>query len=86
VEWLAVVALAGLVVWLERSHRLEGDAWRLERASLLQRIQAPERAIIAHEIPDTAVNPAAVNSFDDEDHWAEQRRLMADIERLERGL
>jgi hypothetical protein len=86
IELATILVLAGVVVWLERSHRLEGAAWRLERASLLQRIQAPERAIVAHEIPDTAVNPPAVNGFDDEDHWAEQRRLMADIERLERGL
>jgi hypothetical protein len=85
IELAVILILAGLIVWLERSHRLEGAAWRLERASLLQRIQAPERAIVAHEIPDMAVNPPAVNSFDDADHWDEQRRMMAEIERMERG-
>lgn len=40
------LALVGVIVYLLRQVSLERDAWRLERTGLLQRIQAPERAVV----------------------------------------
>jgi hypothetical protein len=89
VELILVAVIAALLAeraWAARGVREEQAAWRLERASLLQRIQAPDRAVVAHEIPAEAVSPPAVDAFDDEDYWDAQRGLLAKIERMERGL
>jgi hypothetical protein len=92
VELALIVALIAVLIgrverFVERRQwREEQAAWRLERASLLQRIQAPDRAVVAHEIPAEAVSPPAVSMFDDEDHWAAERQLIERIERMERGL
>jgi hypothetical protein len=88
VELVLAGVIAALLVerWASaRTSREEQAAWRLERASLLQRIQAPERAVVAHEVPAEAVNPPAVNGFDDQDYWDEQQRMLTEIQRMERG-
>lgn len=62
----ANVALAYLVT-------RELAASRLERGRLLQRIQAPERAIQEHAISQEAIHvPRAVSEFDDTDYWEAQ--------------
>jgi hypothetical protein len=80
---LCIVAQRALRFLEERHHREEQAAWRLERASLLQRIQAPELAVIEHQTAAPAANPSAVSMHDDADFWKAQEAL-ARIETMER--
>lgn len=66
-----------------RANREDQAAWRLERASLLQRIQAPELAVIEHQTAGVAQNPAAVSMHSDDDFWKAQEAL-GRIEQMER--
>lgn len=51
-------------------------AWTAERATLLQRIQAPQAAVIQHANETTEFSaPPAVNEFIDEDYWESQDEL-----------
>jgi hypothetical protein len=87
--WVLVAVIAALLVergLANRAIREDQAGWRLERANLLQRIQAPEVAVVRHDAGEVPVNPPAVNGFDDEDYWDAQRALVSQIERLERGL
>jgi hypothetical protein len=71
---IAAVVVAFLIV-IDRKERFHAR----ERALLLQRIQAPERAVTAHEVgPDPDPAPA-VDLFDDRDYWSavEDRRGIA---------
>ena len=85
IEFAAVLVLAGVLVWQMREHRIEQAAWRLERASLLQRIQAPEVAVVAHDVGEAGAQPPAVNAFDDEDYWGAQQQMLERIAQIERG-
>jgi uncharacterized protein (DUF1800 family) len=83
VIYLAVIyaltlAMGGLLVrgLLAGRERAEA-AWQQERASLLQRIQAPGHAVIEHHNQEPVVAPPAVSEFDDEDFW-ESREALAD--------
>jgi hypothetical protein len=86
----AVAALAAFQEWRHgRSQdrfQVERDQWGKEREMLLQRIQAPEVAVVQHQVAD-AVDRPAVNPEDDEDYWkaeAERREAIAKFEQLER--
>ena len=64
----AALQVAIVVAFLLAAHRREAFHAK-ERALLLQRIQAPERAVTAHEVgPDPEPVPA-VSVFDDKDYW-----------------
>jgi len=59
------------LVTLERRHMAEERAtWATERGDLLQRIQAPEQAVIDHSVQEMApaVRPVAMD--DDRAQWA----------------
>ena len=77
----AVIAAA---LWLgareRRDHHRFVDALveaaRTERADLLQRIQAPDHAVIQHHNQQEPVQaPPAVNEFDDDDYWVSRDEL-----------
>jgi uncharacterized protein (DUF1800 family) len=71
------LAMGGLLVrgLLGGRERAEA-AWRDERASLLQRIQAPDHAVIEHHnTREPFVAPPAVSEFDDDDYWASKETL-----------
>ena len=56
-------------LFLRRDERQEA-ARRHERATLLQRIQAPDVAVQQHAIETQPIEtPRPVSLFDDEDHW-----------------
>ena len=85
---------AGLLamVWLQdrTAQRMaqERKDWQQERAGLLQRIQAPERAVIEHATRDARDQPA-VNAFDHQDYWEakeEEQQALARIAQLEREM
>jgi hypothetical protein len=68
---LTVVAIACLVLVELQNRRFqrERETWASERADLLQRIQAPEQAVLEHQTVRGITSPPAVNPFDDEDYW-----------------
>ena len=86
-------ALLALIVLLDRMDkrlREERKSWQLERANLLQRIQAPEIAVVDHSNEGQPLDPQAVSIDDDADYWEDwaekAERLMAEErERLSRG-
>jgi hypothetical protein len=74
----AVLQAATVAAFLMAASKREAFHAR-ERALLLQRIQAPGRAVTAHEVgPDPELAPA-VDLFDDKDYWSavEDRRGIA---------
>lgn len=68
---LAILLAASLFVMDRKDRRAheERQANRLERANLLQRIQAPREAVIAHQIPKDAPTPEAVDLNSDDAYW-----------------
>lgn len=67
---ILAVLFAGLFLAQEYRHSRDTAAWQAERADLLQRIQAPEAAVVTHTAnvaPDRAVRAAG---FDDDDDVA----------------
>lgn len=58
----------------ERTHMAaERRTWAVERADLLQRIQAPEQAIVQHALSaPVPPSPPSILADDDEDHWEAQ--------------
>jgi hypothetical protein len=58
----------------ERAHMAaERRTWAVERADLLQRIQAPEQAVIQHALnAPVPPSPPSILADDDEDHWEAQ--------------
>ncbi len=61
----------------------ERSQWSRERETLLQRIQAPEVAVVQHQVAD-AVDRPAVNLEDDSDYWRAQQEAKERMEQLER--
>jgi hypothetical protein len=66
------ILLAGFLIVLDRrdarAHE-ERQANRLERAGLLQRIQAPEQAVIDHTVGEDPEVLEAVDLNDDKSYW-----------------
>jgi hypothetical protein len=58
------IALVGLCILREIIWRDERQNWRNERIELLQRIQAPQMAVVAEQEPTAYVAPD-----DDEGYW-----------------
>ena len=78
------VALVALIVLLDRlSRRMheERRSWQLERANLLQRIQAPEIAVVDHSNEGQPIDPEAVSLDDDADYWHHKADLLLQQER-----
>lgn len=74
---LAVLCLAliALHFWERYQATIREDAWRLERTALLQRIQAPERAVIEQaERPER--KPTPVIPIDDDEAYAKAREAL----------
>jgi hypothetical protein len=87
VEFVLVAVIAALLVERaveRRTQRVEQAAWRLERASLLQRIQAPQVAVYQHDVPEDAENPRAVIPDSDEDYWDAADDVLKQMARIER--
>ncbi len=70
---LAQAALIAFLVWDRRSERRELAA---ERATLLQRIQAPELAVVRHDFAELPPSPMPL-VFDDDEAWHASREEMA---------
>lgn len=85
---LAVICglLVALHAWTTVDRRRERQEVRAERADLLQRIQAPQAAVIQHHNGNTPVfAPPAVNPDLDEDHWLSKDDLAELVGREEQG-
>lgn len=81
-----ILTIAGFLVLLDRKDgraKLERDADRAERADLLQRIQAPQLAVIDHAQRDAEDDPMPVT--DDEGLTDEEREAIERLERMEAG-
>jgi hypothetical protein len=86
----ALIATVAAFAWLldrkdARAHT-EREAHRAETADLLQRIQAPEVAVVQHQIAQSVEAPQPSSPEDDEAYWRdaeEHRRMIAEIEALE---
>lgn len=83
------VAVVALIVLLDRAEKRmaeERRAWSLERTGLLQRIQAPEIAVIDHSNGGQTIDPQHVPIDDDDAHWDWQKKaeelMQAERERL----
>lgn len=74
---LVCVLLVGLVVLLVIDRRVERREWAVERGDLLQRIQAPEAAVIAHQV-DRLPEPVQPLPFDDDESFHATREELAD--------
>lgn len=71
---LIPVVILGLLLWQEkRDNRVREKEWALERGALLQRIQAPEKALIEDFVPQTL--EAGLPFDDDEAFWAAKREM-----------
>jgi hypothetical protein len=81
------VTVAAFVILLDRKDKRaheERQADRLERAALLQRIQAPELAVVRHDVDQ--VSEAPQPPTDDEGYWREaeeRQQAIAKLEQLE---
>lgn len=62
---VAQAVLLGVVLWLQHK----------ERATLLQRIQAPGVAVAAHQMRDLPPSPPAVGWDDDEAHHLSREEM-----------
>jgi Na+-transporting NADH:ubiquinone oxidoreductase subunit NqrC len=87
-----VVLVAAGFIWLmdrkdRRAHE-ERQADRLERANLMQRIQAPERAVVQHEIAAQAVEHVQPPQSDEEFwKWSEEHAAaVAELEARENAM
>lgn len=81
--YLTIVCLAqsGLIAWLLIDRRVERRENTRERADLCQRLQAPEAAVIAHQVqalPSSPLPPA----FDDDRAFHESLATREDLARL----
>lgn len=90
IELACIVAVVALAVVSElrqgRSDarfQQERSQWSRERETLLQRIQAPEVAVVQHQIAD-AVDRPAVDLEDDSDYWKARQEAIDRMEQLER--
>lgn len=63
------LALLVLVYKLQKLMHEERRSTQLERTNLLQRIQAPEIAVVSHANEGQPFDPPAVSLDDDQDHW-----------------
>ena len=75
---LAVICglLVALNAWQLHDRRHERQEVRAERADLLQRIQAPQHAVVAHYNENTPnFSPPAVNPDIDEDYFVSKEDL-----------
>lgn len=85
--WVAVTLAVGYPVALYLSLRFlreRDQSERLERAVLLQRIQAPEAAVLEHAPSDERELPA-VNPTMDEDYWQAHEATLARISEYEQN-
>lgn len=85
---LAFLCLLVTVVLIVHDNRSARREWARERANLVQRIQAPAQAVLAHaQAEQPPVSPPAVLPDSDEDFW-ESRDALADrlmAEEVKRG-
>lgn len=75
-DTLVVAILAATIVWENERHHKERQEVVRQIDGLLQRIQAPEHAVIAKfnsDQPEDKVQ--AVNEFDDETYWLSREEL-----------
>jgi hypothetical protein len=73
-----LIALALLTADQTNGLLMLADMQRQERADLLQRIQAPEAAIIQHQVGrTTSIDPPAPSFDDDEAFWESKETLAA---------
>jgi hypothetical protein len=75
---LAQAALIAFMVWDRRSERREAA---VERAMLLQRIQAPELAVVRHDFSELPQSPLPLPFDDDEAFHASREEMAAALER-----
>lgn len=78
---LALAGLIGLLFFVQRQMAEERRAWSLERTGLLQRIQAPELAVVSHANEGQPIDPPAVSLDDDADYWAQKADELLQLER-----
>lgn len=77
--------LLGLVYFLVKLQTTERAAVAAERADLLQRIQAPEVAVIRHDLDALPPDPLPL-AYDDDAAFHQSREEMADaLARIERA-
>lgn len=84
VEYLALVlsqtAVIAFMLWDRRAERREMAA---ERATLLQRIQAPEQAVMQHAFTELPPSPMPLPYDDDEAFHASREDLAAALGNVE---
>lgn len=71
---LALIALVGVLLWDRRVERREQAA---EREMLHQRLQAPEAAVMQHQLQSLPEQPPAI-PWDDDDSFHATREQMAE--------
>lgn len=82
-QLVVILALVVVLVVRERDHQNErcdaADLARVDRAeharqiaTLCQRLQAPEQAVIDHAVAAIPVSPPAVHPDRDDDYWSAQ--------------
>lgn len=77
----ALLAMVVLLYKLQRLVHEERRSWQLERANLLQRIQAPSVAVVDHSLEGQPPDPEAVSLDDDADYWQHKADLLLQQER-----
>ena len=78
---VADLALIVLLYKLQKLMHEERRSTQLERANLLQRIQAPEIAVVDHSNEGQPIDPEAVSLDDDADYWHHKADLLLEQER-----
>ena len=78
---VADLALLVLVYKLQKLMHEERRSTQLERANLLQRIQAPQIAVVDHSVEGQPIDPEAVSLDDDADYWQHKADLLLEQER-----
>lgn len=78
------IAQAALIAFLLHDRRVERRENATERAELLQRIQAPELAVIAHQVGDAPPGPEALDPNDDEAWHASREDMARALEEMSR--
>lgn len=84
-----ILTVAGFLTLLDRKDarsKAERDADRDERQILLQRIQAPQSAVVEHSMRDVSEDGSGLPHTDEELAEQEERaRVLSFIERVENG-
>lgn len=78
VEYLALVlSQTAVIAFMLRDRRAERREMAAERATLLQRIQAPEQAVMQHAFTELPPSPLPLPYDDDEAFHASREELAA---------